>query len=441
MKKYPKYKDSGIEWIDIIPKEWFSASLRWISNIYAGGTPSKDKEEYWNDGVIPWLNSGTVNQFNITEPSEHISVLGYESSSAKWIPEKSIIIALAGQGKTKGMAGQVMFKCTCNQSLGVIVPNDVNYTRYLLYWLTANYQNIRNLGGGDKRDGLNLEMIGSIKAPLPTIAEQTFIASYLDQKTAQIDETIAKKERLIELLEEERKAIINNAVTKGIDPNVKLKPSGIEWLGDIPEHWEKTLLKYHISVKARIGWKGLKADEYVEEGYGFIATPNIKTDAIDFESINYITEERYFESPEIMLEIGDILLAKDGSTLGIVNLVKSLPIPSTVNSSIAVLRIYDKKHLSPEYIRFFLESDYTQNVITILKTGMGVPHLFQADIVNFKLLIPPITEQKIICQHINVELKLNREIKDKIDSEIKLLKEYRQALIFEAVTGKIDVRN
>src|SRR5690606_13124747 len=159
-------KDSGIEWLGEIPEHWETVNLKWVSKIYSGGTPSKNNEDFWQNGTIPWLNSGTVNQFFITEPSEYITEEALNSSSAKWIPENSIVIALAGQGKTKGMAAQVMFECTCNQSMGVIVPNDRIDNRFLLYYLTRNYQNIRNLGGGDKRDGINLEMVGGIPLPV-----------------------------------------------------------------------------------------------------------------------------------------------------------------------------------------------------------------------------------------------------------------------------------
>nr|WP_243687775.1 restriction endonuclease subunit S [Methanobacterium formicicum] len=117
-----------------------------------------------------------------------------------------------------------------------------------------------------------------------------------------------------------------------------MKDSGVEWIGEIPESWEIGRMGADCTVKARLGWRGLKASEYVNEGYIFLSTPNIKNNEIDFENVNYITPERYFESPEIMLDVGDVLLAKDGSTLGISNVVRYLPVPATVNSSIAVIK-------------------------------------------------------------------------------------------------------
>lgn len=241
MKRYEKYKES---WIGEIPDHWATVALKWVSKIYSGGTPSKNRPEYWLNGSIPWLNSGTVNQFDITTPSNYITEEGLKNSSAKWIEEGSLVIALAGQGKTKGMTAFVRLKTTCNQSLGVIKPYSKLNSRFLLYFLKRNYLYIRGLAGEGKRDGLNLQIIGEINIPLLPLFEQTAIANYLDRKTAEIDELIAQKERLLSLYEEEKTAVINQAVTKGIDPDVKMKDSGIVWLGKIPEHWEVRKLKY-----------------------------------------------------------------------------------------------------------------------------------------------------------------------------------------------------
>jgi type I restriction enzyme S subunit len=214
------------------------------------------------------------------------------------------------------------------------------------------------------------------------------------------------------------------------------KDLGVEWLGEIPEHWEATKLGAKCSVKARLGWKGLKASEYVENGYIFLSTPNIKEKNIDFENVNYITAERYLESPEIMLEVDDVLIAKDGSTLGIVNVVRRLPAPTTVNSSIAVIR--HKQSFDSVFLYYFLASDYTQNVIQRMKGGMGVPHLFQTDLRKFMVLTPPIPEQQAIASFLEHEtVKIDALIAKK-ERLIELLQEKRTAIISHAVTKGLD---
>lgn len=208
-----KLEDSGVEWLGEIPEHWDYASLKWLSRIYAGGTPSKNVQDYWQNGTIPWLNSGSVNQFFITEPSDFITEDAYQNSSTKWIPSGSIVIALAGQGKTKGMSAQVMFECTCNQSMGVIVPNSLINNRFLLYYLTRNYHNIRNLGGGDNRDGINLEMVGGIVIPLIPINEQEEIVYFIEGECFRLDCIIEKFNKQIDLLHEYRTTLVSEAVT------------------------------------------------------------------------------------------------------------------------------------------------------------------------------------------------------------------------------------
>ncbi|MCF6345413.1 MAG: restriction endonuclease subunit S [Thiomicrorhabdus sp.] len=206
-------KESSIEWLGEIPEHWGVVSLKWVSKIYSGGTPDKSNTDYWFNGTIPWLNSGTVNQFIITKPSEYITENGFQNSSAKWIDNNSLVIALAGQGKTKGMAALVTFKTTCNQSLGIIKVNASINSRYLLYYLRKNYLNIRGLAGEGKRDGLNLEMIGSISIPLFDKQEQTAIVQHIETETARINAKITQTQKIIALQKEYRTALISEVVT------------------------------------------------------------------------------------------------------------------------------------------------------------------------------------------------------------------------------------
>lgn len=210
------------------------------------------------------------------------------------------------------------------------------------------------------------------------------------------------------------------------------KHSGIEWLGEVPEHWEISRLGFESWVRARLGWKGLKAEEYVDDGFVFLATPNIKGLNIDFENVNFINEYRYNESPEIQLRVGDVLLAKDGSTLGTVNIVRSLPRPTTVNSSIAV--ITPNKTLKGVYLYYLFQSSYMENTIQRIKGGMGVPHLFQEDLNKFYIPLPPIENQSIIVAFLDIETaKIDALIAEQ-QRLIELLKEKRQAIISHAVT-------
>ncbi|WP_207848963.1 MULTISPECIES: restriction endonuclease subunit S [unclassified Pseudomonas] len=215
-------------------------------------------------------------------------------------------------------------------------------------------------------------------------------------------------------------------------PYATYKSSNIEWIGRVPEHWKASYLGFECSVKARLGWKGLKAEEYVDDGVVFLATPNIKDNEIDFSNVNRITRERYFESPEIMLEKGDVLVTKDGSTTGTTNIIRALPEPATVNSSIAVLR--SKGNVLSEYLYYFFVSEHTQNLISRMRGGMGVPHLFQADLRKFDILIPAEREQRFIANFLDHETAKIDSMIEKQKNLIHLLKEKRQAAISHAVT-------
>jgi type I restriction enzyme S subunit len=169
---------------------------------------------------------------------------------------------------------------------------------------------------------------------------------------------------------------------------------------NLPSHWHKARVDRVASVNARIGWKALTAAEYLPDGYAFLATPNIKTRDIDFENVNYISEFRYEESPELKLTEGDVLLAKDGNTLGITNVVRSLPRPATVNGSIAVLRPFG---IDSRFLHYVLASNVVQGIIGAVKDGMGVPHLFQWDIKRLPVPLPPLTEQQQIADFLDAE--------------------------------------
>ncbi len=308
--RYPEYKDSGVEWLGQVPGHWAVGSARWITRRYSGGTPDKAKLEYWEDGTIPWLNSGAVNDRLITEPSTFITDEAFANSSAKWIPKGALVMALAGQGKTKGMVAQLGIPSTCNQSMAAIIPSNAIEARFLFWWLDANYQNIRNMAGGDLRDGLNLELLGNIQCPLPSPGEQTQIAAFLDRETAKIDALVAEQRRLMALLKEKRQAVISHAVTRGLNPDAPMKPSGIEWLGDVPEHWEIKSIRYILDA---IGDVDHFMPESVEKGVPYLMTGDLKefVSDVSIDDCKQVSHNDYLElSKRIKSSKGDVIMAR-----------------------------------------------------------------------------------------------------------------------------------
>ena len=245
--RYEAYKDSGAEWLGNMPAHWGHATLRRLAQIFSGGTPDKANQDFWSEGTIPWLNSGAVNQVLITEPSAYITEAGFQGSSAKWVPCGSLVMALAGQGKTKGMVAQTAITATCNQSMAAIVAQEEIRPRFLFWWLFSNYENIRNLSGGDLRDGLNLDLLSGIRCPLPSSHEQEAVVVFLDRETAKIDALVEAQQQLIALLKEKRQAAISHAVIKGLDAGAPMKNSGVEWLCEVPAHWEVGAIKRFVT--------------------------------------------------------------------------------------------------------------------------------------------------------------------------------------------------
>ena len=439
-KAYPKYEDSGVEWIDSMPTHWSSVSVRWSAKLYAGGTPSKDVESYWEDGTVPWLNSGAVNQRIVTEPSTLITEAAFKNSSAKWIPKGALVMALAGQGKTKGMVASLAIRTTCNQSMAAVVPSELRSSRYLFWWLDSNYQNIRNMSGGDHRDGLNLELLGNIQCPKPSLPEQKQIAQFLDHETGKIDLLIAKQQALIALLQEKRQAVISHAVTKGLNPEARMKDSGVEWLGQVPEHWNVARLKYYCSVKGRIGFRGYTVEDLVDENEGALVIGAAEIGSageITLNSPQYITWKKYYESPEIMIEQGMVLFVQRGS-VGKVAAVPSGLGFTTINPSIIVLR---DLVINAPFLTYWLSGSAIQSLVELQTSSTAVPMISQEQVGNYWQVIPPQAEQLEIMNFLDLEtVRMDRLILQAEDA-ITLMQERRTALISATVTGKIDVRD
>lgn len=424
---YSEYKTSQMTWLDQLPTHWNAASLRWMSKRYAGGTPDKGNEAYWEDGEIPWINSGSVNDGYITQPSELITREGFANSSAKWIPKDALVMALAGQGKTKGMVAQLGIPTTCNQSMAALIPDHRFEPRYLYYWLTANYQNIRNLAGGEARDGLNLEMLGSIPCPVPPVDEQQTIARFLDAKTAQIDALVAQKRQLIAKLKEKRSTLIARTVTRGLppeaamaaglEPNPEMKDSGGEWLGVVPNTWKVIPLKWRTKCSSGdgIATEDVEPNETGESGFPVVGGNGLMG---------------YAANSNIDSQV--LVIGRVGALCGNVHIVNP---PAWITDNALILRpkkgVFDHRYLA-HVLRFRNLNDIAAKTAQPLITGTQVR--------DQRVTCPSMLEQIAIADFIDSEcLKLDR-LSGATETAIARLTEYRQALITSAVTGKIDVR-
>lgn len=395
---------------------WRVTKLRHLARLYAGGTPDRKNEHYWADGTIPWLNSGAVNQWLITEPSDYITEDAFHNSSTKWISKGALVMALAGQGKTKGKVAQLAIDSTCNQSTAAIVPTDGVTPRFLLWWLTANYDTIRNLAGGELRDGLNLDIVGDIPCPLPAANVQRAIAGYLDRETALIDALVTVKLRVVKLLEERRRALRDHAFRA--QPGWRLK----------------RLLADSMAY-------GVLVPEFVDAGMGIpmIRTYNLSaTGGVSHEDLAEIPAGLAQEYQRTSLREGDLILSVVGS-MGRSAVVGADEQGFNLNRPLARLQL--RPDLPPRLLWHWTQTTHFADLAKLV-TGSGTaqPTLNLGDLANFTVGLPqdvdlwPDLLQTLegACARLDDAERMAR-------SHIGLLRERRQALITAAVTGQLEI--
>lgn len=437
MRKYPLYKKANVDWLDDIPVNWATSRLKMFSKIYSGGTPDKNNKEFWENGTIPWIASGEVNQEIISFPTTYITEEAFLNSSAKWIPENALVLALAGQGRTKGTVAVLGIETTCNQSLAAIIIKRIHF-KYVFYWLKSKYQDIRGLVGED-RDGLNLPLIGNINIPIPTQSEQNSIVVFLDYKTAQIDIFIANRQKQIELLKEQLQKKILTALSKGIS-NREFKKTNLPWFPEIPVNWEIT--RFNAAIKLLHGFQ-FRENHFKEDGVKVVKITQLKADGtLDLSEASYVDEKCLTTFPNKIIRTGDILMALTGGTIGKIICVDNLKEEVLQNYRVGKFIPKDIRNLDKEYMFWVLSSEFTYAQILFLQRETGQPNIGIGDFSKMFFPMPDsLNEQIEISKFIAKQKSETETIITKYQRQIELMQEYRTSLISQAVTGKIDVRD
>jgi len=438
-RAYPAYKPSGIEWLGKIPKHWKIRKLKYIASVQFSNVDkdSVDGEEpvrlcnyvdvYNNDFITNDLafmqatatrveiGKFTVRQGDviITKDSESwddIAVPAYVSDDLQGVLCGYHLAQI--RAKSQSIDGKYLFRAFSSK--------DINYqfqvaatgiTRYGLgnYWL---------------ENGLFL---------VPPLEEQRTIAAFLDRETARIDGLIEKKQRQIELLQEKRSALISHAVTKGLDPNAKMKYSGIEWLGEIPEHWEIKRIKNIGHIKYGLG----EPPRSLDTGLPIIRATDISGGKINMATVQRIDPDDVPWSRDPSLQTNDILVVRSGAYTGDSAIVQP-EVAGAIAGYDMVLRV---TKASPYFVAYALLSKYLlQGQIYLEKMRAAQPHLNAEELGNCIILIPPKPEQEEVVSYLDKETANLDKTLAKIDNSTSILLKYRTALISTAVTGKIDVR-
>jgi len=430
---YPKYKNSNIPWLGEIPEHWRNWKVsRGVKSIGSGTTPSSGNKIYYENGTINWLNTGDFNDSILKKCKRKITELAIKENSAlKIFPKGTLSIAM--YGATIGKVCIVDFETTTNQACCNIVEGDVFDNKFLMYWFIGNKKHIVNLSYGGGQPNISQDVIKSLIVPSPEIQEQTAIARFLDYKLAKINRFIQKKKQLIKLLNEQKAAIINQAVTKGLDPNAKMKDSGIEWLGEIPEHWEVKPIKYFVTCNDESLTD--KTDKDFQLRY--IDIGNVDSNGKVSEIVAYKFKDAPSRARRIVKE-GDIIVSTVRTYLKAIMHIKGDTENLIVSTGFAVLR--PRNNVFSEFLNYAIRANYFIGKVVSESNGVSYPAINSTELITLKIAIPLIDEQKKIVQFIDSETEIINTTISKIEKELALTEEYKTALIAEAVTGKIDVR-
>lgn len=435
-KAYPKYKETNLPWLKEMPEGWKSVRYKYLFNEinerslsgkedllsvsqYTGVTRRKDRLSDDRDNLT---NASTLEGYKVVQKEDLVT---------------NIMLAW------NGSLGISPYDGIVSPAYCIYRGNEKVFPKFFHYLLRTSFSkgDFKKVSSGviESRLRMYTDDFYSLYTIVPPLPEQQKIAAYLDHKCNLIDTFIEKKSRLIELLKEQKQAIINKAVTKGIDPDVPMKPSGIEWLGEIPEHWEVKKLKYFAEIKGRIGFRGYTTDDLVPEGQGALTlgASHINSDGrINLDKPVFISWEKYYESPEIMVKTGDVIIVQRGSTCGKVGLIEKDIGPTTINPSLVLIK---NIRCSSGYLLFYLQGAI--NDIVNLVSSTAIPMLSQSQISNLTIALPSNKEQYTILSYIRKEASRIDEVITRIENELSLIEEYKTTLIAEAVTGKIDVRD
>jgi type I restriction enzyme S subunit len=439
--RYPDYKDSGIEWLGEVPGHWELVRLKRIAAIQYGiGEPPK----YHDDGT-PLIRATNVNAGRISRDGlVFIDSDDIPANRITWLSPGDIIVVRSG-AYTGDSAIIRSEHCPSIAGFDMVLHPDGCFPDFLQYALLSRYLKNHQIDLEKLRAAqphLNAEELGHCLIVLPPLSEQATIAAFLDRETGKIDALVAEQEALIALLKEKRQAVISHAVTKGLDPAAPMKDSGIEWLGEVPGHWDVKRLKHIIghSEGIQMGPFGGMLIDLEDEDTGYRVYGQQNTISGDFDFVTrWISQDRYSELLRYALSPGDIVLTRKGS-LGHARLLGDDVQLGIIDSDTIRVRV-DKDQIIPELLSLlFHNAPYIEVQINTTKRGAILSGLNTETVASLTIALPPRPEQVILTDHLRDRMKEIDLLHYEALRAIDLLKERRAALISAAVTGKIDVR-
>lgn len=435
---YQAYKPSNVAWLGDIPEHWDVWKVTHGFNRIGSGTTPKSDNPIFYDGNVPWVTTSELRETIITDTVQKVTEEAVAAFSAlKIYPKGSLVIAM--YGATIGRLGMLGVDATFNQACCAFSEPTVFDARFIYYWFWMRRPILISLSNGGGQPNLSQDDLKKIWIPIPGIPEQQAIARFLDFKTAQIDTLIAKKKALLDKLAEKRTALISHAVTKGLDPTVAMKDSGVVWLGTIPAHWTVSKLAY-LSESLQTGPFGsqLHAEEYIEGGVPLINPTDISNGEILENAKITVGEDVVERLLRHKLELGDIVIARRGE-MGRAGLVRARNVGWLCGTGSLRARL-NQEALNPEFLLYQFSMSGVAEYLSLQSVGSTMDNLNTSILGRLPVIAPPLHEQVDLVLHLQ---RLSESIDSqaaKVEQVISSLQEYRSTLITNAVTGKIDVR-
>lgn len=437
--RYPAYKDSGVEWLGAVPSHWHVTALKREFSVTLGKMLQTDASSP-EDVLGPYLRAANI-QWSGVDASDIKSMwLSVRDVVQLRLLPGDLLISEGGDvGRSCLWQGELE-ECYFQNSVNRVRPINGGSSRFLYYWMST----IKDKGYVDVLCNkstiahFTAEKVAAVPVPIPPNSEQESISHFLDRETAKIDALVAEQEQLITLLEEKRQAVISHAVTKGLDPSVPIKDSGVEWLGEVPAHWEVIPLK-RLVVESVAGPYGasLTKDMYSSEGFRVYGQQQVIAD--DFSIGDYfISEEKYEEMRRYTVYPDDVLVSVMG-TIGKVAVVTSDTAPGIINPRLVRYRCGSR--VQPRFLQRVLMSQKHQEHLLFEAKGTTMDGLNMQTLGRVPVPIPPLIEQAEILDSVVRKIGELDPLLAEAEAAVSLLKERRSALISAAVTGQIDVRD